>query len=181
MKRLFARGVLPLLACAIVAVAAASAEAAKPAKGGKKKETVITAVRMEYDYAESAILFEENVRVSDEEYTLTADRVIVMLDGTNEVRQIRALGHVVLVNGERTARCPEAVYTKATGMIVMTGPNDTSVLLTNKDDELWGRKITIWLNDQRMECLPPRLRLVDSNPVSPTGKGKDGKDKRMLP
>ena len=104
MKRLFKRGALPLLVCAIVAVAAATAEAAKPAKGGKKKETVITAVRMEYDYAESAILFEENVRVADEEYTLTADRVIVMLDGTNEVRQIRALGHVALRRCTRRRR-----------------------------------------------------------------------------
>ncbi len=181
MKGLFKRGALPLFVCAMVAGAAATAEAAKPAKGGKKKETVITAVRMEYDYAESAILFEENVRVADEEYTLTADRVIVMLDGTNEVRQIRALGHVVLVNGERTARCPEAVYTKATGQIVMSGPNDTAVMLTNKDDKLWGRKITIWLNDQRMECLPPRLTLVDSPSVRPPGKDRNGDEKRILP
>ena len=180
MKRLLTRGALPLLACAI-AVAAATAEAAKPEKGGKKKETVITAVRMEYDYAESAILFEENVRVADEEYTLTADRMIVMLDGTNEVRQIRALGHVVLVNGERTARCPEAVYTKATGQIVMSGPNDTSVWLTNKDDELWGRKITIWLDDQRMVCVPARLTLIDSNPAKANGTDKNGEEKRVLP
>lgn len=178
MKRVFMRGVLPIVA---LALAAMTVEAAKPAASGKKSETVITSARMEYDYAESAILFEENVRVTDEEYTLTADRVIVMLDGTNEVRQIRALGHVVLVNGDRTARCPEAVYTKATGQIVMSGPNDTAVQLTNKDDKMWGRKITIWLDDQRMECLPARLTLIDSNPASPTGKGKNGEDKRVLP
>ena len=112
---------------------------------------------------------------------LTADRVLVMLDGTNDVRQIRALGHVVLVNGDRTARCPEAVYTKQTGQIVMSGPNDTSCQLTNKDDKIWGRKITIWLNDQRMLCEPARLSLIDSNPAKAEGTGRNGDPKRVLP
>ena len=167
-----------LAAFALALLPAFNVAAAKPAKG---QETVITSTRMEYDYAESAILFDENVRVVDEEYTLTADRVLVMLEGTNEVRQIRALGHVVLINGERTARCPEAVYTKKTGQIVMSGPNDTAVQLTNKDDKIWGRKITIWLDDQRMLCEPARLSLVDSNPAKTSGKGKDGAPKHVLP
>ncbi len=179
MKTLFTRGITPIIAIVLAAVSAA--EAAKPAKGGKKQETVITSNRMEYDYAESAILFEENVRVADAEYTLTADRIIVMLDGTNDVRQIRALGHVVLINGERTAKCPEAVYTKATGQIVLSGPTDTSAQLTNKDDKIWGRKITIWLNDQRMLCEPARLSLIDANPATVSGKDKNGDDKRILP
>lgn len=160
---------------------AAAATMASAAMAAPKSGTNITSARMEYDYAESAILFEDNVRVEDAEYTLTADRVLVMLEGTNEVRQIRALGHVVLINGERTARCPEAVYTKATEQIVMSGPTDNSVQLSNKDDKIWGRKITIWLNDQRMECLPARISLVSSNPAAPKGKDKKGEDKRMLP
>ena len=169
-------------ACAAFALVflAVSAEAAKPAKG-KGRETTITSTRMEYDYAESVIRFDENVRVVDEEYTLTADRVLVMLDGTNEVRQIRAIGHVVLINGDRSARCPEAVYTKKTGQIVMSGQNDTAVQLTNKEDKIWGRKVTIWLNDQRMLCEPARLSLIDSNPAKTSGTGKDGKPKHVLP
>lgn len=165
----------------ILFAAMAAAFACGVAFAAPRSETNITSSRMEYDYAESAILFEENVRVEDAEYTLTADRVLVMLEGTNDVRQIRALGHVVLINGDRTARCPEAVYTKATEQIVMSGPSDNSVQLSSKDDKIWGRKITIWLNDQRMECVPSRIRLVDSNPAKPKGKDKNGEDKRMLP
>jgi lipopolysaccharide transport protein LptA len=160
---------------------AAMTLAAAGALAAPKSETNITSARLEYDYAESAILFENNVRVEDAEYTLTADRVLVMLEGTNEVRQIRALGHVVMISGDRTAKCPEAVYTKATEQIVMTGPTDNSVQLSNKDDKIWGRKITIWLNDQRMECIPARLSLVDSNPAKPTGTDKKGEEKRVLP
>ena len=161
----------------------ANAWAAQPGKPMKRKsqKTDITSNRMEYDYAESTIVFEENVRVVDEEYTLTADRIIVFLDGTNDVRQIRAIGHVVIVNGDRSGRCPEAVYTKKSGEIVMSGPNDTSVQLTNKDDKIWGRKITIWLDSQRMVCVPARLTLIDSNPARATGKDKNGDDKRVLP
>ena len=157
-----------------------AAESGKPAKR-KSQKTDITSNRMEYDYAESTIVFEENVRVVDEEYTLTADRIIVFLDGTNDVRQIRAIGHVVIVNGERSGRCPEAVYTKKSGEIVMSGPNDTAVQLTNKDDKIWGRKITIWLDSQRMECVPARLTLIDSNPARATGTDKNGEGKRVLP
>ena len=162
---------------------AADAWADQPARPAKRKsqKTDITSNRMEYDYAESTIVFEENVRVVDEEYTLTADRIIVFLEGTNDVRQIRAIGHVVIVNGDRSGRCPEAVYTKKSGEIVMSGPNDTSVQLTSKDDKIWGRKITIWLDSQRMECVPARLTLVDSNPARTTGTDKNGDQKRVLP
>ena len=186
--RFFFLGILALLALVVGFVPAdLAAEPAKPAgQSGKpfkrkSQKTDITSSRMEYDYAESTIVFEENVKVVDEEYTLTADRIIVFLEGTNEVRQIRAIGHVVIVNGDRTGRCPEAVYTKKSGEIVMSGPNDTAVQLTNKEDKIWGRKITIWLNDQRMECIPSRIQLIDSNPAKPKGKDKNGEDKRVLP
>lgn len=159
---------------------AMTAEAAPAGKKGKQ-ETVITSNRLEYDYAESAVLFEENVRVEDAQYTLTADRVIALLDGTNDVRQIRALGHVVIISGDRSARCPEAIYTKNTGQIVMSGKDNNSVQLANKDDTINGRKITIWLNDQRMICEPARARLIDANPAKVTGSGKDGDPKRILP
>ena len=136
---------------------------------------------MEYDYVQRTIVFEENVKVVDEEYTLTADRLIVFLEGTNDVNQIHAIGHVIIVSGDRTGRCPKAVYTKKTGEIVMSGPNDTAVQLTSKDDQIWGRQITIWVDDQRMECVPARLTLIESNPAKATGTDKNGEEKRVLP
>lgn len=176
------RTVFGIFAAAALCLLSVSAEAAKPSAGKKgKQETIITSNRLEYDYAESAVLFEENVRVEDAQYTMTADRVIVLLDGTNDVRQVRALGHVVIISGDRSARCPEAIYTKATGQIVMSGKDNNSVQLSNKDDTINGRKITIWLNDQRMICEPARARLIDANPATVTGKGKDGDAKRVLP
>ena len=156
---------LMLLATVLGAVAAPAAR-----KGGRKSgETVITASRMEYDYTESAVLFEENVKVVDPEFTMTADRVIVLLEGTNNLKQVRCLGNVVLVSEDRSARCAEAIYTKADGKIVMTG----DAVLQRAKDQIWGRKITIWVDDERMECEPARMVI---QPSSVKGDGK-----RVLP
>jgi lipopolysaccharide export system protein LptA len=116
-------------------------------------ETVITSERLEYDYKESVVLFDENVKVQDPQFTLNADRVLVYLEGTNEVRQVRALGNVRVVSGERSASCKQAVYTRASGQIVMTG----EAVLQRQNDQIWGKQITIWVNDQRMECVAPRM------------------------
>ncbi len=156
---------LMLLATVLGAVAATPVR-----KGGRKSgETVITASRMEYDYTESAVLFEENVKVVDPEFTMTADRVIVLLEGTNNLKQVRCLGNVVLVSEDRSARCAEAIYTKADGKIVMTG----DAVLQRAKDQIWGRKITIWVDEERMECEPARMVI---QPSSVKGDGK-----RVLP
>ena len=157
---------LPMLLATVLGAVAAT----PVRKGGRKSgETVITASRMEYDYTESAVLFEENVKVVDPEFTMTADRVIVLLEGTNNLKQVRCLGNVVLVSEDRSARCAEAVYTKADGKIVMTG----EAVLQRAKDQIWGRKITIWVDDERMECEPARMVI---QPASVKGDGK-----RVLP
>lgn len=146
-----------------------------------QKKTDITSSQMSYDYALGAITFEKNVHVVDEQYTLDADRIIVMLDEANEIKQIRAIGHVVMKSGDRKALCPEAVFTKAKNEVVLMGPSDESVQLFNKDDRIWGRKITIWLDSQKMICEPARLNLTDANPANAAGKDKNGDSKRILP
>jgi lipopolysaccharide transport protein LptA len=159
-----------ILLLAVLSVALCAVAAPPVRKGARKSgETVITASRMEYDYTESAVLFEENVKVVDPEFTMTADRVIVLLEGTNNLKQVRCLGNVVLVSEDRSARCAEAVYTKADGRIVMTG----DAVLQRAKDQIWGRKITIWVDDERMECEPARMV------IQPTSVKGDGK--RVLP
>ncbi|MGI6494858.1 MAG: LptA/OstA family protein [Kiritimatiellia bacterium] len=144
-----------LLSCCIaacVAVAAPAARAAEPRPG----ETVITSDRLEFEYNESVILFEENVHVKDPDFEITADRVLVFLDGTNDVKMVRAMGNVEMTSEDRSATCSQAVYTHADGKIVLTG-NDA--MLRRGDDKIWGKQITIWVNDERMECYPARVVL----------------------
>lgn len=164
----------PLLLCLLCLGAAAPALRAAPARQagpGKRPpgETVITASRLEYDYMESVVLFEDNVKIVDPQFTMTADRVLVFLEGTNDVRQVRAVGNVVLVSEGRSARCAEAVYTRGDGRIVMSGDARGDAVLQRAKDQIWGRKITIWLDDQRMECTPARMVI---QPETIAGDGK---------
>ncbi len=144
---------LTVFMCVIgLALAAQAAETKRPRRQGK---TTITSSRMEYDYKEAKIYFEENVNVNDPEFKLRADRVIVIMEGTNDIKQVRCMGNVELRSEDRTARCAEAVYTKASGKIVMTG----DATLQRANDSVWGRKITIWVDDERMECEPVNMVL----------------------
>lgn len=135
----------------VLAALTTAAQSRVPAR--VKGETVITSGRLEFDYKESVVLFEENVHVVDPQFDLTADRVLIFLEGTNDVRQVRAMGNVRLTSADRTATCNQAVYTRATGQIVMTG----EAMLQRANDQIWGKQITIWVNDERMECIPARM------------------------
>lgn len=129
---------------------------AAPVKG----DTQITSSRMEYDYSRSSIIFEENVKVQNPEYSMTCERLIVMLNSTNDVQWIKATKNVILVNGDRSAKCEEAIYTKVDGKVEMTG---REVIVQRAKDRMTGTKITIWLNEERVECIPARMILQDAN------------------
>ncbi len=115
-------------------------------------ESAITADRIDFDNKEGVILFDRNVLVADPQFTMRSDRLIVFLQGTNDVDQIMAIGSVSLTNENRSAKCDKAVYTRGDGQIVMTG----NVVLRQgggKTGEVSGHKIAIWLNEERMEIL----------------------------
>ncbi len=150
------KNTLALFAIAAIAVAISLDAIAKPGKPGVQGDTEITSKRLEFEYKDSVILFEEDVHVKDPQYDLTADRVLVFLDGTNDVKSVRAMGNVEVKSDDRMAKCSQAVYTKADGKIVMTG-NDA--MLSRGDDKIWGKQITIWVDDERLECYPARVVL----------------------
>lgn len=114
------------------------------------QETRITSARIEFDYKEFVAVFDENVRVENPQFFIAADRVVVFMEGTNQLRQIMALGNVTLTNEQRNAACDKAVYTRQSGQIVMTG----SATLQRGGDFVRGDKIVIWLDDERMEVSP---------------------------
>jgi len=141
-------------------VATGRVETAKPSKGGANPffgmlggaaktnngGMTITSERIEYDYKELVIAFDEHVRVVDPQYTMTCDRMLVFLEGTNQIKRIIAVGNVDATQPDRHATCDKAVYEHATGEIVMTG----NPILTRGADRVVGTKITVYQNDQRM-------------------------------
>lgn len=149
---------------------AGKAGAKKPAAVGR--ESVITASKIEFDNKEGVILFDENVLVDDAQFLMRADRLLVFMEGTNDVQQLMAVGHVNITNENRVASCEKAVYTKKDGQIVMTG-NARLIQSGGDKGEVTGDRIVIWVDDQRMEVYPGRV-------VLPPGSLNKG-DHKLLP
>jgi len=155
---------------------AAIAKKEKP-DGAKKageadRESVITSKKIEFDNKEGVILFDENVLVDDAQFVMRSDRLLVFMEGTNDVQQVMAIGSVSITNANRAATCDKAVYTKKDGRIVMTGTARLKQI-GKEAGEVTGDRITIWVDDERMEVSPGRV-------VLPPGTFSKGSQK-LLP
>lgn len=137
-----------------------------------EREAVITADRIEFDNKEGVILFDENVFLDDAQFIMRSTRLLVFMEGTNDVQQIMAIGCVNITNENRSASCDKAVYTKKTGQIVMTG-NARLIRQGDAGGEVTGTRITFWLDDERMEVSPGRV-------VLPPGTFNKG-GKKLIP
>jgi len=147
-------------------------KAAKVKAATPGREAVITADRIEFDNKEGVILFDENVFVDDEQFVMRSDRLLVFMEGTNDVQQVMAVGRVSITNENRSAACDKAVYTKKSGQIVMTG-NARLMRQGDQGGEVTGNRITFWLDDERMEVSPGRV-------VLPPGTFNKA-DKKLIP
>ena len=126
--------------------------------GEPARESVITAEKIEFDNKEGVILFDENVLVDDAQFVMRSERLLVFMQGTNDVQQIMAVGHVSITNQNRAASCDKAVYTKKDGQIVMSG-NARLMQQGTQGGEVTGNRITIWVDDERIEVSPGRVVL----------------------
>jgi lipopolysaccharide transport protein LptA len=125
------------------------------AGGASTNGMTITSDRIEYDYKELVIAFDAHVRVVDPRFTMTCDRMLVFLEGTNQIKRIICIGNVDGTQPDRHATCNKAVYEHDTGEIVMTG----NPVLTRGADRVVGTKITVYQNDQRMVVDGGRMNL----------------------
>jgi len=117
-----------------------------------QRETVITSEKIDYDNREGVILFDDNVYVDDPQFAMRSDRLLVFMEGTNDVSQVMAIGHVTFSNEMRSATCSKAVFTKKDGQVVMTG----DVRMKSEGEtagEVQGQKVVIWVDDERVEVL----------------------------
>jgi len=147
-----------------------SGDAKKAAEA--ERESVITAKKIEFDNKEGVILFDEDVLVDDAQFLMRSERLLVFMEGTNDVQQVMAIGKVSITNANRAASCDKAVYTKKDGRIVMTG--NASLKQQGKEaGNVSGDKIIIWVDDERMEVYPGRV-------VLPPGTFNKG-DRKLLP
>ncbi len=135
-----------------------------------QRETVITSDKIDFDNREGVILFDDNVFVDDPQFSMRSDRLLVFMEGTNDVSQVMAIGNVTFSNDMRSATCSKAVFTKKEGQVVMTG--DVRMKSVGETvGEIRGNRVVIWVDDERVEVLEgPRITL-------PPGAFKKAADK----
>lgn len=120
------------------------AQGASVAFGGLKQDTSlpieVSADQLAVSQTDGTAIFTGNVLVGQGEMRLSADRVKVeyTADG-NGISKLFASGGVTLVNLTDAAESREAIYTIASGNVVMTG----DVLLTQGGNALSGQKLVI--------------------------------------
>jgi len=128
--------------------------------------TVITSDRLAFDYERMIATFEGNVSIEDPDVRMTADRMLIFFEGTNQVRSVTATGNVHFWQGDRAATCKRAIYVSRSGEVILTG----EAKLTQGRDSVAGNEITVHLYENSMNVTPAKLVIF-------TEKGKS----RSLP
>lgn len=126
----------------------AAAQGAQVAFGGVKQDTSlpveIAADSFTVNQTDGTAVFEGNVLAVQGEMRLAAARVeVAYKEGGTGIETLRATGGVTLVSAEDAAEAAEALYTIATGDMVMTG----NVLLTQGKNAISGQRLVLDLEE----------------------------------
>ncbi|MFZ1725784.1 MAG: LptA/OstA family protein [Albidovulum sp.] len=143
-----------------------SAQTANIAFGGLRADTSLpveaTADQLSVNQSDGTAIFSGNVVIIQGEMRLSAAEVrIEYAEGnTGKIERLLASGGVVLANGKDAAESAEAVYTIASGEVILTG----NVLLAQSGGTLAGEKLIVDLNTGTGR-MDGRVRTV----LQPTG------------
>lgn len=134
--------------------------------------TVITSQRMEVDYYRNVVFFDEDVKIIDPMVTMTADKMTVLFESTNQLKSATAHGNVHFVGDAMTAECEKAVYIAGGERVIMTGG---AAITSDEGGRLLGDKITMWSEGGRIVSEPGLLiipeKRKETNVVSRTETG----------
>lgn len=139
---------LRALCLAVVIACPAVAQQADIRFGGLQQDSSlpveVTSESLSVDQASGAAIFTGNVMAIQGDMRLTAENVRVEYTADGDgIDRLIATGGVTLVSPTDAAEASEAVYTIASGTVVMTG----NVLLTQGRAVISGEKLTVNLLD----------------------------------
>jgi len=142
------RRILGLAVGLALLAASAGAQEAKIAFGDLNQDTSlpvqVQADELAVNNADGTAVFSGNVVVTQGEMKLAAGEVLVRYGADQkEIESLIASGGVTVTNLGDAAEAREAVYTIASGQIVLTG----DVLLTQGPSAMAGQRLTINLKD----------------------------------
>jgi lipopolysaccharide export system protein LptA len=140
--------ILRSVAYALVFLASAATAQQKIAFGDLNQDTSlpvqVQADQLAVNNADGSAVFSGNVVVTQGEMKLAAGEVRVKYGAEqNDIQELIASGGVIVTNLGDAAEAREAVYTIASGVIVLSG----DVLLTQGPAAMAGQRLTINLKD----------------------------------
>ena len=115
----------------------------------------ITSDHSQWRFSDQTATFTGQVRVTRGDTLLTCQALTVSLGDGEQIRDAVASGGVVVSQAGRRAEAEQADLDGATGRIVLTG----SPALLQERRTLTGERITIWLDDERVDCEQCTLTL----------------------
>jgi lipopolysaccharide export system protein LptA len=122
------------------------ASAAVALETGDREPMVVTSARMEADELGNRVTFVGDVILKKEAMTLTSDHLVVFYDPASKgVREIEALGNVVVRKEGRIAHANKAIYYSKDEKIILTG----EARINENENQLGGERITLFMRDDR--------------------------------
>ena len=128
------------------------------AESSDQERIHVTSDSLTTDSTENVAIFDGNVQATQGDAVITCDQLKVFYGdnplgegeaGTNQgsVKVVEAIGNVRIRAEDRLAFADKAVYTLATGKIVLTGNN---AKVTSGNNSVMGEKITMFRDDNNM-------------------------------
>lgn len=127
--------------------------------------TVITSDRLVYDGMRHFVELQGRVIVSDPGMKMKADSMRIELEGTNQIKRIVAVGHVILTQEDKQAWAGRATHDVAAGTFVL----EESPRVMRGRDMMMGDRITFWRGEDRMECDKNARLIIQPDPTRKTG------------
>jgi len=113
---------------------------------GDREPMVVTSARMEADELGNRVTFIGDVILKKEAMTLTSDHLVVFYDPASKgVREIEALGNVVVRKDGRIAHANKAIYYSKDEKIILTG----EARINENENQLGGERITLFMRNDR--------------------------------
>lgn len=148
--------------CVLIAALCLLASASEALEKGDREPMVVTSARMEADELGNTVTFVGDVILKKEAMTLTSDHLVVFYDpATKGVREIEALGNVVVRKEGRIAQANKAIYYSKDEKIVLTG----EARINENENQLGGERITLFMRDDRSIVEGGKVLFYQDKPV----------------
>ena len=148
-RRFAASAAVLFLSSAVVAAGAGSPFGARKTQG-RTGPTKIDSDRLEFDYHNFVALFDGHVVVTDPEFTLKTDKMLVFFENTNDVKRVDCVGSVDMTSDDVRARAGRATYTRENAQVMLQDEPVVTKGVEGNKQTVSGEIIRIWLNDERV-------------------------------